>query len=169
MKKIYLLIAIVGFIGLQSCSGPEAATGKNGLDAPVSQVFEITRSFSDTNSYGTLFTFPQKTYSSDVILAFRLTGKTSNGTDIWKPLPQTFYFANGTLDYQFDFDFTQFDVNIFINGNDLATIPIAFRSNQTFRIVIVPAAFSNRLRSNMSYEEVIAKFNIDDSHVKILK
>ena len=168
MKNVYLLIAIIGLIGLQSCSGPEGAAGKNGLNAPLSQVFEITRSFSDTNSYGTLFSFPQRTYSSDVILAFRLTGKTATGTDIWKPLPQTFYFANGTLDYQFDFDFTQFDVNIFINGNDLATIPLAFRSNQTFRIVIVPAAFSNRLRSDMSYEEAIEKFKIDDTHIKIL-
>lgn len=171
MKSILLFLVTTVFLGFQSCSGPEGIPGKNGQDAPLSQVFIFTRSFTPANNFKNLITFNQRTYASDVILAFRQSGVTSNGTPVWKPLPQTFYFANGTLDYRFDFDFTQFDVSIFLNGNDLATIPLEYRTNQNFRLVIVPAEFKNKnaIQTQMSYEQVIAKYKIDDSQVQVIK
>jgi hypothetical protein len=170
MKRILMLLVTLGFLTLQSCSEPEGIPGKNGQDAPLSQVFEFTKSFTTSNNFSNIITFNQRTYESDVILAFRQNGTTSNGTAIWKPLPQTYYFANGTLDYRFDFDFTQFDVNIFLNGNDLATIPAEYRINQRFRIVIVPAEFKNKSNAStqISYNEAIAKYKIDESKIKIL-
>ena len=171
MKRIFLLLTSIGFLGLQSCAGPEGVSGQNGQDAPLSQVIDIYgKSFTASNNFSNLITFNQKTYTTDVILAFKQNGVTNNGTAIWKPLPQTYYFPNGTLDYKFDFDFTQYDVSIFIEGNDLGTIPLEFRTNQTFRLVIVPAEYKNKsaVLSQLSYEEIITKYKIDDSHVKIL-
>ncbi len=174
MKRIFLLLATIGFFGLQSCTINDGTPGRDGFDgqdAPINQVFEISRTFNNNNSFRTEFIFNQQTFASDKVLAFRLTVSSNNGADVWKPLPQTFYFNNGTLDYSFEYDFTQYDINIFMNGNDLNSIPTAFRTNQTFRIMIIPGSLRNKSEINktLSYEEAIAKYKIDDSKVVKLK
>jgi hypothetical protein len=45
-----------------------------------------------------LVAFDPPIYSSDVVLTYRLSGSNSQG-DIWEPLPETYYFNNGTLDF----------------------------------------------------------------------
>jgi hypothetical protein len=64
-----------------------------------------------------LVAFDPPIYSSDVVLTYRLSG--SNQGDIWEPLPETYYFNNGTLDFGYRFDYTNRDVDIYMVGNDL--------------------------------------------------
>jgi len=165
MRKFTLLLAFIGMISLQSCTVQEDT---NNVDYDtISEVFEVNRSFNSTNNYSSLINFPHTIYPSDVVLAYRLDGVV-NGTDVWKLLPQTFYFADGTLDFRYDYDFTQYDINIFMDGYDLATVSTNYRNNQIFRVVIVPADFKNKTGINTSdYNAVVKALKIDES--KILK
>lgn len=165
MKKFTLLLAFIGMISLQSCTVQEDT---NYVDNDTySEVFEVTRSFNSTNNYSSLISFPHIIYPSDVVLAYRLDGVV-NGTDVWKLLPQTFYFNDGTLDFRYDYDFTQYDISIFMDGYDLATVSTNYRNNQIFRVVIVPADFKNKMGINtQDYNAVIKALKIDES--KILK
>jgi hypothetical protein len=83
-------------------------------------------------------------------------------------MPQTFFFGNGTLDFRYDFDFTIYDVEIYMEGFDLASVSTNYRNNQIFRIVVVPAGFTNRTSVDYTdYNAVIQALQIDES--KILK
>lgn len=166
MKRITLLLAFIGMISLQSCTVQEDNVDNVDYDT-ISEVFEVTRSFNSTNNYSSLINFPHTIYSSDMVLAYRLDGVV-NGTDIWKLLPQTFYFADGTLDFRYEFDFTQYDINISMDGYDLATVSTNYRNNQVFRVVIIPAGFINKSALNtQDYNAVVRALKIDES--KILK
>jgi hypothetical protein len=65
-----------------------------------------------------LVAFDPPIYSSDVVLTYRLSGSNSQ-ENIWEPLPETYYFNNGTLDFGYRFDYTNRDVDIYMVGNDL--------------------------------------------------
>jgi len=166
MKKISLLLAFIGMISLQSCTVNDDDNNNIDYDT-ISEVFEVTRSFNSTNSYSSLIIFPHTIYPSDMVLAYRLDD-VINGTDVWKLMPQTYYFNDGTLDFRYDFDFTQYDINIFMEGFDLATVSTNYRNNQVFRVVIIPANFINKTAINyQDYNAVIKALKIDES--KILK
>jgi hypothetical protein len=165
MKKISLLLAFIGMISLQSCTNND---DDNYIDYDtISEVFEVTRSFNSGNNYSSLIIFPHTIFPSDMVLAYRLDAVV-NGTDVWKLMPQTYYFNNGTLDFRYDFDFTQYDINIFMEGFDLATVSTNYRNNQVFRVVIIPANFINKTAINyQDYNAVIKALKINES--KILK
>ena len=171
MKKLVLLLSVITFTILSGCSGKDGAQGrdgKNGLDAPLSEVFELKNvNFGNTgNGYQIFQNLNPNIYASDVILMYRKTDVLPNGNPVWRSIPRTLYLTQGELDY--DFDFSKQDFTIYAGGTyDLSLTP-AYITNQTFRIVIVPGAFSNRLRKDMTYEEVIAKYNINDKNVKVL-
>jgi hypothetical protein len=84
-----------------------------------------------------LVTFDPPIYS-DVVLTYRLSGSNSQG-DIWEPLPETYYFNNGTLDFGYRFDYTNRDVDIYMVGNDLNPYLRIIGSIRSF--VIVPASY----------------------------
>ena len=166
MKRFTLLLAFIGIISLQSCTVQEDVDNVD-YDT-ISQVFEVTRSFNSTNNYSSLINYPptiSPIYPSDMVLAYRLDGVV-NGTDVWKLLPQTFYFADGTLDFRYEFDFTQYDINIYMDGFELATVSTNYRNNQIFRVVIIPANFSNRVGLNtQDYKAVIKALKINESKI----
>ena len=61
MKRIFLLLATIGFFGLQSCTSPEGVPGKNGQDAPLTQVIDVfSKSFTESNDFSNLITFNQR-------------------------------------------------------------------------------------------------------------
>jgi hypothetical protein len=168
MKKILTLFAVVGLFAFSSCSDDN----NNGDGDTISEVFEVSGvNFTSTNSFSTLVDLNPSIYDSDVILVYRLSA-VENGRDIWKLLPDTYFFADGTRNFSYEFDFTQDDINIFMDGNNLGTVAAGFRTNQVFRIVIVPGAFSTTGKSvkpdYSDYNAVIAKYNIDDTNVKKL-
>ncbi len=167
MRKITLLLAFIGMISLNSCTVNEVRDTPVDNDT-ISEVFEVTRSFTASNNYSNLIVLPHTIYSSDMILVYRLSD-VSGGTDVWKMQPETYFFNDGTLDFGYDFDFTQYDVQLFMHGNDLGTVSSSFRTNQVFRIVIIPAYFGKSATNTVDfndYNAVIKAFNIDDSKIK---
>ena len=61
-----------------------------------------------------------------------------DGTITWRQLPQTIFFDNDILVY--NFDFTQDTVTLFLDGTiDFNSLDNSWTQNQEFRVVIVPA------------------------------
>ncbi|UOX32776.1 hypothetical protein LXD69_12090 [Flavobacterium sediminilitoris] len=173
MKKVTLILALIGMITLQSCVKEEVIVDDNFDNDTISEVFELKNvNFSFNNSTGGYFIYRElnpQIYASDVILIYRLTDLINSNTPVWQLIPRTVFFDNGDeLDY--DFDFSKEDFTIYADGTyNLSNTP-EFINNQTFRIVIVPGYFSKTTNSidYSNYEEVIKYFGIDDKNVEIL-
>ena len=74
------------------------------------------------------------------------------------------------MELDYDYDFSRIDFTIFAVGNyDISTSP-ELLNNQTFRVVIIPGNFANKSSNikEMDYDTLIAKYNIDDSKVKVM-
>ena len=173
MKKIITLLAVIGMFGFQGCTGPEGPPGLDGQDGLIAEVFEVGNVNFDANGNGIVKNFNSSIYSGDVILVYRLTGVV-NGHDVWSPIPESHYYDDGTLFFTYKFNFTQVDFEIYLEGFELNTIPNSLRSNQIFRIVIVPGDDGNNTKKSVNkpdysnYDAVIKKYNIGDSNVKKL-
>ncbi|MCG2612526.1 hypothetical protein LZZ90_13505 [Flavobacterium sp. SM15] len=172
IKKITLLLALVGMMGLQSCVREEVVTQVPAPDQDtISEVFEYGNVDFIPNSYSVYLNFPHTIYSSDMVLVYRLAGGSTAG-DVWKLLPETYYFPDGTLDFGYKNDFTQYDVKIDLYGYDLFGLSNNYKLDQIFRVVVVPAYMGNKSSSGVdynNYSEVIKHFNIDESKVQKIK
>ncbi|MEO0038441.1 MAG: hypothetical protein RIQ59_1652 [Bacteroidota bacterium] len=169
MKKITLLFIIFGLATFQSCTVRETTPVNTVDNDTISEVWEYTSSFTSANTFSNLITYPHAIYTSDMVLVYRLSG-VSNGVDVWKLLPETYYFNDGTLDFRYDFDFTRYDVNIFMDGFDLAGVSPAYRVNQVLRVVVIPGFFGNKNSNSIDfndYNAVVKAYNINPA--KILK
>jgi hypothetical protein len=165
MKKFTFLFAIIGMIMLQSCT-----TSDDRIDYDtIAEVFEVNATFNAQNGFSRTVILDPTIYSSDKVLVYRLAG-IYQGRDVWNLLPQNYFFNDGTFSHSYNFDFTYADVNIFMEGYELAQLPAGDTYNQTFRIVIIPASASNfRVGYNVNdYDSVINAFGIDDTVVKKL-
>ncbi|WP_338375226.1 hypothetical protein [uncultured Flavobacterium sp.] len=168
MKKITLVLAFIGMITLSSCTVNEVVERDIVDYDTISEVFEVTTSFSSNNNFSRLVTFNPPIYSSDMVLVYRLSGY-SNGTDYWKLLPETFYFNDGTLDYKFNYNFTRYDVELYMEGFELWNLSTQITNNQTFRIVVIPAAFTNKSAVDYSdYNATIEMLGYTNSEIKKL-
>ena len=166
MKKITLILAFIGMITLQSCTVNE--DNVNGIDNDtISEVFEYTNVNFLPNSYTVVLNFPHTIYSSDMVLVYRLSD-VFQGEDVWKLLPETYYFNDGTLDFRYDYNFTRYDAEVYMEGFDLGGLSSGVRLNQVLRVVVIPAAFGKNGNINYNdYKSVINAYNIDES--KIIK
>ncbi|MEY2631206.1 MAG: hypothetical protein RLZZ469_2104 [Bacteroidota bacterium] len=166
MKKITLVLAFIGMITLQSCTVNE--DNVNGIDNDtIGEVFEYTNVNFLPNSYTVVLNFPHTIYSSDMVLVYRLSD-VFQGEDVWKLLPETYYFNDGTLDFRYDYNFTRFDAEVYMEGYDLGGLSSGVRLNQVLRVVVIPAAFGKNGTINYNdYKSVINAYNIDES--KIIK
>jgi len=168
MKKIIALLAVVGIFSLQGCTGPEGPPGIPGDDGLLGIVYENTSSnyynFAPSNNFKVRFTFPNTIYDSDVVLVYRLGG-VDNGKAIWEFLPETYYFADGTRDFSYNFNFTKTYVDIYLSGNDLTSVPSENRLNQIFRIVVVPADFASTLNKK-NFNSVISALKVKENQIQ---
>ena len=163
MKKIILIVAFIGMITLQGC------TTNNDDNRRVSEVFEYTNVNFFPNDYSVVLTFPHILLSSDAVLVYRLSGS-FQGEDVWKLLPETYYFDDGTLDLRYDSDFTRYDTEVHLEGYDLAAVNNSYKLNQIFRVVTIPAYFGKTNKINFKdYNAVIKALNIDESKVITIK
>jgi hypothetical protein len=162
MKKITLILAFIGMITLQGCTVNEDIN--NGIDNDtISQVFEYSNVNFVPNSFTSVLVFPRPIFNSDMVLVYRLSG-VFQGEDVWKLLPESYYFPDGTLDLRYDFDFTRFDVEVALQGFDLLSVSPSFRLNQVFRVVVIPGFFANKNAVNLNdYKAVIEAYGIDES------
>jgi hypothetical protein len=172
MKRIIILLAVVGMFGFQGCTGPEGPPGFDGQDGLIAEVFEAYPDFTQANGYAVTFELNPVIYSGDTILVYELIN-TNGGIDTWALLPQVYYFSSGTAQYNYTFSKNKF--TIFIDASfDLALLPTSFTLGKTFRIVIVPGddGINSKKSSNKAdfsdYNAVIKKYSIDDSNVKKL-
>ena len=164
MKKLLIVTAIVCLFLTSSCATNEVVQPAV-VQNSESLVFEISNTnFQTSNGFSRLFVFPRAILASDHVLVYRLSGATSQQQDIWSILPQQFFLANGTFDFGYNFDFTKFDVNIFLQGNDLATLNSSFRNNQVFRIVVIPGQFGNKFDYSNIYQ-VMQSINVTEQMV----
>lgn len=144
MKTITGLLLILGIIITTSCEGPVGPPGRDGLDgldgldAEIGTVFETNSiNFTAENEYSYLFEFPSNftVYNGDVVLVYILWS-VSDGTDIWRLLPQTVVLDDGVI--QYNYDHTLNDVQIFIDWTVGELLPDE-TDNQIFRIAVLPA------------------------------
>jgi len=168
MKRIFLLLAVIGLSSLTSCTGDQGPAG------PDSEVFELRNvnfQLDQNNEYTIFQQLNPVIRDSENILIYRMSGTINPQTPIWQLIPRTLFlkdaFDGEELDY--DFDFSAVDFTIYAAGTyDLALTP-QFIQNQTFRLVIIPGYFSrNAALDYNDYNSVIKAFNINDSNVTIL-
>ncbi|WP_293894264.1 hypothetical protein [Flavobacterium sp.] len=161
MKKISLILAFIGMIMLQSCSHD------NTDNDTISEVFEYTNVNFLPSDYSVVLTYPHSISSSNMVLVYRLSGS-FQGEDIWKLLPETYYFDDGTLDLRYDYDFTRFDSELHLEGFDLAGVSDAYKANQIFRVVVIPGYLNKSNTVNFEdYKAVVRAYNIVEN--KIIK
>lgn len=164
MKKILLLTTLVIASIFSSCEGPEGETGYSA----EATVYETNPINFLAPSFGVFFTFPNAALSSDHVLVYRLSG-IDQGEDVWQLMPQYRFFTDGTLDFAYNYDATRYDINIFLEGNDLQTLADDFRLGQIFRVVIIPGQFANKGNKNAldisDYKAVIQAYHIDESKI----
>ncbi|HEU0138005.1 MAG TPA: hypothetical protein VFQ50_11995 [Flavobacterium sp.] len=147
MKKLFLLLAIVGMTAIQSCDGPEGPQGPPGPagSSVEAEVFEIrnVNFIGDSNGfYGISYDLNPAILNSDMILVYRLKAVAGN-LDVWESLPKTYYLPNGELDY--NFDFTAEDIEIYLGFTSPEVLTAQYTSNQIFRVVIIPGYLSNKV------------------------
>ena len=160
-------------ISLQSCTVNDNSQDVVDNDT-ISEVLEYTNVDFVPNAYTVFLDFPHTIFASDMVLVYRLSG-VSGGQDVWKLQPENFFFPDGTLDYGYNFDFTQNDVKLYMIGNDLQTVPSQFRLNQIFRVVIIPGYFGKMAKNGKNtqapidytnYNEVVKAFHINESKIQ---
>lgn len=178
MKKLYLLLSFV-FIAATSCSdgeqGPQGPPGEPGL---LGTVFDIEGDFTPANDYSLFVPYADFTavevFETDVVLVYLHVGTDGEAggepVDVWRLLPQTYYLDGGGS-MQYNFDYTFFDTNIFLDANvDLATLGDEFTQNQIFRIAIVPAEFAENSGVDLSdYQAVQSALNLEQRDIPQLE
>jgi hypothetical protein len=141
MKRILSLISVFALL-LTACEGepgPPGFDGLDGLDGAIiaSSAFEIEIDFNAANNFEFIEPYGFTVLPSDVTLVYILWD-TSNGQDIWRLMPQTVTFSDGSLVY--NFDFTQEDVRLFLDGTtDFNALDNVWTQGQIFRVVVIPA------------------------------
>ncbi|KQT21854.1 hypothetical protein ASG31_00465 [Chryseobacterium sp. Leaf404] len=112
--------------------------------------------------------------STDVVLVYRnYNSNLAGSSPVWQLLPKTYYLSGGReLDFNFLFD--QSNVEIFSEANfDQATMSAAeaaeYKTNQSFRIVLVPADPAKHSSPPVDYQDynaVVKYYNLDGSKGK---
>lgn len=149
MKKIFLLLSIVGVFGLTSCESDDD------LDYDTyPEIFEVDNvNFIASGNFEAIIPLDPPIYSTDVVMVYRLSGVNNFGNDIWEPIPTTYNLNEGQLDY--NFDFSQDDVVIYLDATFDPMLRQDFSLNQVFRIVLVPGYVAENLNSN-DYDTVMS-------------
>lgn len=167
MKRIFLLLAVIGLTTLSSCDGD---TGPQGPPGPESEVFELQNvnfQLNQNNEYTIFQNLTPFINDADNILIYRMAGTINPQTPIWQLIPRTLFLDEGELDY--DFDFSAVDFTIYAGGTYNLALTPQFIQNQTFRIVIIPGYFSKGTSIDYNdYDAVIKAFNINDSNITVL-
>lgn len=161
MKKILTLLAFIGVLSLQSCTLTDDLYVE---DTTASQVFEVPTSFTASNNYSKQIVFNSKLYTSDEVLVYRLIGS-AQGKNLWKLLPEAHFFNDGSFDFGYEYDYSLRDVNVYLVGNNLSTVPTSFRLNQVLQVVIVPANYA-KLVNKKDYFDVVSKLNLKESDIQ---
>ncbi|WCM42708.1 hypothetical protein MG290_03240 [Flavobacterium sp. CBA20B-1] len=169
MKKITLLLAaFIGLTALQSCT-IEEYYDENYVDG-YSQVFELTNETistqEDAYTYSATWNFTTPIFDSDNVLVYRWQGNS------WTLVPVSYNLGGNDM-VKYDYDFTRFDVKVYFSAN----FPVNELSNaeynefvyrQTFRVVVVPGGFAQKINYN-DYNATISALGLENAPIKTLK
>jgi len=166
MRKIALLAtAFVGLASLQSCTIDEYYDE----GTVPSQVFEITESVDvpeSANVNSVTLNFQPAIYDSDNVIVYRWEGNK------WVLVPVTYGLGNGGDQISYDYDFTRYDVKLYVKANfNLSELTNAeyneFVYRQTFRVVVIPGAFAQKMNYS-DYNATIKALGLEGAPVKTL-
>lgn len=166
MKKFFtiMMVAMVGLVAISCDDRNDEVIGDGDTFAVMT---DITASLTSGNSYAVTqgISIP----STDVVLVYRRV------VDAWQLIPKTVYLPNvptlpngREFDYNFVFDTQNVQIRIDDQNFNLATemTPAEtnqYLTNQTFRIVLVPASQGKNANVDYSdYSSVIKYYNIPD-------
>ncbi len=169
MKKILFLLSI-SLVFFTSCSDDDDNIDFDtiGLTIDLTGVDFLAPDFAIN------FSFVNNgidVFDSDTVLVYRLED-VFQGQDVWEPLPTApFFFFNDTtgaiegfLNYRFNF--TIDDVDIILDFDTPAVVGPEFTENQIFRIVVVPAEFTNDPSIDISnINEVMSALKINNKNI----
>ncbi len=146
MKKIFLLLTVIGTFAFTSCSVNDD-DGSYVDNDTIAEVFIVDNiNFTATGGYEALIPLNPKIYSSDVVLVYRWTGVNALGNDIWEPVPTSYDLPEGKLKYFFDHSID--DVVIYLESDFDPLLRQEYSLNQSMKIVIVPGYFSDMVDVN---------------------
>lgn len=160
MKKILIWALAIAIVAVQGCEGPMGPQGPQGQDGGIitSSAFEIEVDFTNDGNYEITESYGFEVLPYDVTLVYILWE--TDGKEIWRLLPQSVFFDDGVL--QYNYDFTDVDVRIFLEGNvNLSTLDASWLQDQVFRVVVVPADNVGRLDYS-DYEGVTQMLGLED-------
>lgn len=158
------MLALIGLITFQACEGPEGPIGPEGPQGEpgiviVGNTYEVEVDFSQANDYAKINNFPQQLVDGDAVLVYRMSA-VDNGRDIWRLLPQNYFFNEGVLIY--NFDYTLDDYSIFLDGAiDRSILNAQCTTDQIFRIIVVPSDLPARIDYS-NYDAVTKMLGISD-------
>jgi len=167
MRKLLSFLLLGALASIYACVGPTGPPGVPGPQGPqgqpgvniVAEAFEVDINFTAANNYLGVWDFQPAIFESDVVLIY-IRWETANGNTIWRALPQTVLFEEGTLIY--NYDFSRVDFSIFLETNFEPTLlGTDWTANQRVRIVVVPADFGSRIDYN-DYEGVVKMLGLSD-------
>ena len=167
MKYAYqfslLVIALLSF-QCEGPPGPQGLPGYNGLDGlngEEAYVFEYILDFT-APEYSALLELPSsfEMLDSDVMIVYLLWRIMDDGTEVWRALPQTLYFQDGILSY--NYDWTKFDAELFLEGTvNLGGLGANLTDEWIARVVVVPGLFNGRSTLDFNnYEQVKAAYDL---------
>lgn len=180
MKKIFTLLFVSAF-AFTSCSddgamGPQGPPGEDGVDAKTGMAIDLNPvDLTAENDYSLFFDFTGEgieVNETDAILVYLKDGEDGEAGGepvvVFRLLPQIYYVEDGQVQYNYDFTF--FDVNIFMEGTaNFDNLDAAYTEDQVFRIVVVPAGFAQTTGVNVSdMKAVMNSLDLDESEVKTM-
>ncbi|MCU7614108.1 hypothetical protein N0B16_06630 [Chryseobacterium sp. GMJ5] len=175
MKRIipFFMLAFASMF-IYSCDNSDDVVEVPANDI-VLQMRDVTGTFTANNGFK--ISQGLAIANTDAILVYRNTNSNTSNGAVWQLIPKTYYLddvnnlpVGRELDY--NFDFTSQDVQIrteanFNQSSQITTGEIAqYLTNQTFRIIILPADPNKNSTLNYNdYNAVIKYYNIDESKV----
>lgn len=180
MKKFWpLLILMISGLFITSCdNSDDNDSNNNNVNVEYPAVFDLPVSFTRVDDYTYYYSHDfSGMLSQDIILVYKRDyDDNNNNAPYWQSLPKTYFIDSGNFEYNYNFVTNNVQIHLessFKIPNQTPQFIANYVNNQTFRIVLVPAVYGGKNAksdlSKMSYEEVIKKFNINDSNVKTLE
>jgi hypothetical protein len=142
MKRILSIIALFTIV-LTACEGAPGPPGPAGFDGQnggiiTSNAFEVQVNFNINNQYQIIEPYGFRVFEYDMTLVYILW-EIIDGQDVWRLLPQSTTFIDGAW-LTYNFDFTQTDVKIFLEGTaNFSNLEAVWTQGAVFRIVVIPA------------------------------
>ncbi len=166
MKKIFAIYGFLGVLVFQACEGPPGLPGETGADGIniVAEVFEVELDFTAQNDYSEVFKFEPVIIESDVVLVF-IEWEKEGTSPIWRALPQTVFFDQGVLIY--NYDFSRKDFRLFLDGPmDYATLGPEWKMDQVFRVIVIPGDYGSSRLDLTNYDAVTQLLGLKDEDFK---